>query len=250
MRGVNDHEAAGAAAVLPGSRLRASVHRADAAGRPARLAARGHGHGRRDPGGARHRVQPDPGGSAAARLGARPRRSWWTAARRLSASSASVTRPFCGACDRIRLTADGQLRNCLFARPRTTCGRRCAPERPTTSSSRSGSAASGQAARPRHQRSWVPAARPADVGHRRLSGRSSRRDRAGRSEFDSVDPGGRQRCPDGRRGQARPDSRWHRDGGLGGAGRRCRRQPAGSSWSGRRGRRCGGPDGAEPAAGR
>jgi GTP 3',8-cyclase len=28
---------------------------------------------------------------------------------------ASVTRPFCGACDRIRLTADGQLRNCLFA---------------------------------------------------------------------------------------------------------------------------------------
>jgi cyclic pyranopterin phosphate synthase len=29
---------------------------------------------------------------------------------------ASVTRPFCGSCDRIRLTADGQLRNCLFAR--------------------------------------------------------------------------------------------------------------------------------------
>ncbi len=28
---------------------------------------------------------------------------------------ASVTRPFCGNCDRIRLTADGQLRNCLFA---------------------------------------------------------------------------------------------------------------------------------------
>jgi cyclic pyranopterin phosphate synthase len=27
----------------------------------------------------------------------------------------SVTRPFCGACDRVRLTADGQLRNCLFA---------------------------------------------------------------------------------------------------------------------------------------
>lgn len=29
---------------------------------------------------------------------------------------ASVTRPFCGSCDRLRLTADGQLRNCLFAR--------------------------------------------------------------------------------------------------------------------------------------
>ena len=28
----------------------------------------------------------------------------------------SVTRPFCGDCDRVRLTADGQLRNCLFAR--------------------------------------------------------------------------------------------------------------------------------------
>ncbi|MFF3873995.1 GTP 3',8-cyclase MoaA [Streptomyces sp. NPDC001978] len=28
---------------------------------------------------------------------------------------ASVTRPFCGDCDRVRLTADGQLRNCLFA---------------------------------------------------------------------------------------------------------------------------------------
>jgi GTP 3',8-cyclase len=29
---------------------------------------------------------------------------------------ASVTQPFCGACDRVRLTADGQIRNCLFAR--------------------------------------------------------------------------------------------------------------------------------------
>jgi len=28
----------------------------------------------------------------------------------------SVTRPFCGTCDRVRLTADGQVRNCLFAR--------------------------------------------------------------------------------------------------------------------------------------
>ncbi|RAY13950.1 GTP 3',8-cyclase MoaA [Actinomadura craniellae] len=27
----------------------------------------------------------------------------------------SVTRPFCAACDRVRLTADGQVRNCLFA---------------------------------------------------------------------------------------------------------------------------------------
>jgi cyclic pyranopterin phosphate synthase len=28
----------------------------------------------------------------------------------------SVTRSFCGSCDRVRLTADGQVRNCLFAR--------------------------------------------------------------------------------------------------------------------------------------
>lgn len=28
---------------------------------------------------------------------------------------ASVSRPFCGSCDRLRLTADGQVRNCLFA---------------------------------------------------------------------------------------------------------------------------------------
>jgi cyclic pyranopterin phosphate synthase len=31
----------------------------------------------------------------------------------------SVTRPFCGACDRTRLTADGAVRNCLFARGET-----------------------------------------------------------------------------------------------------------------------------------
>ena len=28
---------------------------------------------------------------------------------------ASVTKPFCGACDRLRLTSDGQLRSCLFS---------------------------------------------------------------------------------------------------------------------------------------
>ncbi|HBV24768.1 MAG TPA: GTP 3',8-cyclase MoaA, partial [Acidimicrobiaceae bacterium] len=28
---------------------------------------------------------------------------------------ASVTRPFCGNCDRVRLTAEGQFRTCLFA---------------------------------------------------------------------------------------------------------------------------------------
>ncbi len=28
---------------------------------------------------------------------------------------ASVSRPFCGSCNRVRLTAEGKLRNCLFA---------------------------------------------------------------------------------------------------------------------------------------
>lgn len=32
---------------------------------------------------------------------------------------ASVSAPFCGSCDRVRLTADGQLRACLFARSET-----------------------------------------------------------------------------------------------------------------------------------
>lgn len=32
---------------------------------------------------------------------------------------ASVTMPFCGSCDRLRLTADGQLRSCLFANGET-----------------------------------------------------------------------------------------------------------------------------------
>lgn len=32
---------------------------------------------------------------------------------------ASVTAPFCGACDRLRLTADGQLRACLFSQTET-----------------------------------------------------------------------------------------------------------------------------------
>ncbi|WP_177220992.1 GTP 3',8-cyclase MoaA [Lentzea xinjiangensis] len=32
---------------------------------------------------------------------------------------ASVTRPFCAACDRTRLTSDGQIRNCLFSKGET-----------------------------------------------------------------------------------------------------------------------------------
>ena len=55
----------------------------------------------------------------ARRRGARRRPGGALAGRRHGATVgviASVTRPFCGACDRTRLTADGQIRNCLFAR--------------------------------------------------------------------------------------------------------------------------------------
>ena len=37
---------------------------------------------------------------------------------------ASVTAPFCASCDRTRLTADGQIRTCLFARTETDMRRR------------------------------------------------------------------------------------------------------------------------------
>lgn len=32
---------------------------------------------------------------------------------------ASVSQPFCGACDRTRLTADGSVRSCLFSQDET-----------------------------------------------------------------------------------------------------------------------------------
>jgi cyclic pyranopterin phosphate synthase len=49
--------------------------------------------------------------------GAAPAQTWWLDGGPASVGViASVTRPFCGACDRVRLTADGQLRACLFAR--------------------------------------------------------------------------------------------------------------------------------------
>jgi cyclic pyranopterin phosphate synthase len=59
---------------------------------------------------ARWRLEPIPG------RGGAPAETW-----RLDGGPhtvgviASVTAPFCGNCDRLRLTADGQLRNCLFS---------------------------------------------------------------------------------------------------------------------------------------
>ena len=83
---------------------------------------------------------------------------------------ASVTRSFCGTCDRTRLTADGQIRNCLFAREESdlrTPMREGATDAELADRWRIATLA--QAARARHRRPELPAADPADVGHRRLS---------------------------------------------------------------------------------
>ncbi|HEX2903180.1 MAG TPA: GTP 3',8-cyclase MoaA [Jatrophihabitans sp.] len=48
-----------------------------------------------------------------------PGRESWAGADHRVGVIASVTRPFCRDCDRLRLTADGQLRTCLFAHTET-----------------------------------------------------------------------------------------------------------------------------------
>lgn len=54
------------------------------------------------------------------RTGSAPAEEWLVDGGRATVGVvASVTRPFCAACDRMRLTADGQLRSCLFAREET-----------------------------------------------------------------------------------------------------------------------------------
>ena len=62
-----------------------------------------------------------PEGSGA--RGSAPAEAWLVAGHRAPDGGpakvgiiASVTRPFCADCDRVRLTADGQMRTCLFAR--------------------------------------------------------------------------------------------------------------------------------------
>ncbi|MFY1625786.1 GTP 3',8-cyclase MoaA [Micromonospora sp. WMMD723] len=56
-------------------------------------------------------LTPDP-----AHRGASPAETWLVSGGPARVGViGTVTRPFCGDCDRTRLTADGQLRNCLFA---------------------------------------------------------------------------------------------------------------------------------------
>ena len=62
-----------------------------------------------------------------ARRGAAPAQTWYVGPAAESGPEqrprvgviASVSRPFCGDCDRTRLTADGQIRDCLFAQGET-----------------------------------------------------------------------------------------------------------------------------------
>ena len=107
-----------AAAVRHGARLRAAVHRADAAGRAARLAARPRWSPRARSWTAlraEFTLTPDPN-----ERGGAPAERWVVdGGPAVVGVIASVTRPFCGACDRTRLTADGQIRSCLFARTET-----------------------------------------------------------------------------------------------------------------------------------
>ena len=82
----------------------------------------------------------------------------------------SVTNPFCDACDRVRLTADGHWRSCLFARREAdlrTLLRGGADD--AALAARDAGRGRAQAARPRHRRARLHPARPADVGDRRLS---------------------------------------------------------------------------------
>ena len=77
-------------------------------------------------------VRPDParvaagGRSTGATSSARPSASASSTAAARSALISSVTQPFCGTCNRLRLTADGAVRNCLFSDDERIVRRRCA----------------------------------------------------------------------------------------------------------------------------
>ena len=74
----------------------------------------------------------------------------------------SVTKPFCGDCDRVRLTADGQFRTCLFATDEFDLRKAMRRARTTTSwppASSGPSARSGPATRSTRSTSSVPTGR-------------------------------------------------------------------------------------------
>ena len=105
---------------------------------------------------------------------------------------ASVTRPFCGSCNRVRLTADGQVRNCLSRALRATCGRCCGAAPLTRRSPSDGRPRWRSSCRGTESTIVVPAARPPDVRDRRLTAAP------GLLPADEDLAGGRGRDGDGR----------------------------------------------------
>ena len=153
-----------------GARLRAALHRADAARRPARLEARRHDHRRRHPGVACAPASRSPPRAPASAAPPPPSAGSSTAARTASASSPPSPARSARACDRTRLTADGQVRTCLFATRGDRPARRAALRRPGRGDRPHLEAGDvGQEGRLRPRRPVVPPARPPDVGDRRLT---------------------------------------------------------------------------------
>ena len=85
---------------------------------------------------------------------------------------ASVTRPFCRDCDRLRLTADGQLRTCLFAAGRDRPARPAARRRVRRRARRRDHRTAVAGKQAGHGIGAAASSSPAlDVRHRRLTAR-------------------------------------------------------------------------------
>ena len=83
---------------------------------------------------------------------------------------ASVSHAFCSTCDRTRLTADGQIRSCLFSTEETDLrGLLRGGADDDVDRGRLARRDVGQTGRPRHQRPRLHPARPADERHRWLA---------------------------------------------------------------------------------
>ena len=97
----------------------------------------------------------------------------------------SVTKPFCGDCDRVRLTADGQFRTCLFATDEFDLRKAMRAGEDDDAAGGTHRAGGGhQVGRPPHQQDRLHPPEPVDVPDRRLSAseaaRPCERQRAGR----------------------------------------------------------------------
>ena len=80
-----------------------------------------------------------------------------------------VTQPFCGDCNRLRLTAEGQVRNCLFSTVEWDARARAARRRHRRRAARAGPRLRRrQGGRPRHRQRRLPSARAGDVPDRRV----------------------------------------------------------------------------------